>query len=243
MTNSNKHDGLEKKNSLRPNEASDDQLNTQAGQAVYSPLSLAFYDVWVLGLTNHWIWQCPTAQIAAQFASCAGPRHVDIGVGTGYYLEHALPNAVKHLALVDLNRSSLDAASKRAKERGPVCYQRDVYQPLDLPEPAFDSVSINYLLHCLPGDLLDKAQALGHISACLSDEGMLFGSTVLGQGVRANWAAKKLMALYNRKGIFSNEQDTLEALDQVLNSLFEQVRIHVVGCVALFQAKNPIRHH
>ncbi|MDY7025672.1 MAG: adhesin [Pseudomonadota bacterium] len=51
------------------------------------------------------------------------------------------------------------------------------------------------------------------------------------------------MALYNRKGIFSNEQDTLEVLDQVLNSLFEQVRIQVVGCVALFQAKNPIRHH
>ncbi|MGJ0512633.1 hypothetical protein [Methylocystis sp.] len=36
-----------------------------AGQAVYTPNMLAIYDVLVLGLSNRWIWKCPTPRLLA----------------------------------------------------------------------------------------------------------------------------------------------------------------------------------
>ncbi len=35
----------------------------EAGQAVYTKRTLALYDMVVLGISNHFIWKCPTRQI------------------------------------------------------------------------------------------------------------------------------------------------------------------------------------
>ena len=37
--------------------------------------------------------------------------------------------------------------------------------------------------------------------------GVFFGSTILGRGVEHNLLGRRLMRLYNRKGIFSNLED------------------------------------
>ena len=211
-------------------------LDTNAGQAVYSPVTLTLYDIWVLGVTNQWIWQCSTPKIGKMFTQHTGERHADIGVGTGYLLKHYLPSTNKHLSLIDLNPSSLAYAAKQARKFSPMCYQRDIYQPIDLPEEPFDSISINYLLHCLPGSMKDKTRVFENISGIIREGGTLFGSTVLGRGIKKNIAAKRLMALYNSKGIFSNSQDNLEDLKVGLEQHFQQVTIEVKGCVALFKA-------
>jgi len=65
---------------------------------------------------------------------------------------------------------------------------------------------------------------------------VLFGSSLLQGGVVRSWPAQHLMALYNRKGIFSNEADDLDGLRRELHKRFEQVSIEVVGCAALFSA-------
>lgn len=45
------------------------------------------------------------------------------------------------------------------------------------------------------------------------------------------------MAVYNKKGIFANEQDDLEGLERALRSRFRDVSVQVVGCGALFSGR------
>ena len=63
---------------------------------------------------------------------------------------------------------------------------------------------------------------------------MIFGTTILSQGVRHTPLGRKLMRIYNHKGIFSNFEDDLEGVELVLASRFERFELDVVGSVALF---------
>jgi hypothetical protein len=45
------------------------------------------------------------------------------------------------------------------------------------------------------------------------------------------------MAVYNKKGVFSNERDNLEALTRALTQRFQHVSIEVVGCAAIFSGR------
>ena len=117
----------------------------------------------------------------------------------------------------------------------------DVLKPLVIGEGAidaerFDSVGINYLLHCIPGSIDTKAVAFDHLKALMNPNAVLFGSTLL-QGVRRSGLAKRLMAVYNKKGISANEHDDLEGLERALRSRFRDVSVQVVGCGALFSGR------
>jgi hypothetical protein len=101
----------------------------------------------------------------------------------------------------------------------------------------FDSISLNYLLHCLPGNLASKSIVFEHVKPLLRDGGVIFGSTILGEGVRHNPLAKQLMKIYNAKGIFSNLSDRQSNLEAGLKAHFEEHTIQIVGCVALFSAR------
>jgi hypothetical protein len=76
-----------------------------------------------------------------------------------------------------------------------------------------------------------------HLGALLEPGGVVFGATLLGGGVRRNWAAERLMALYNSKGIFTNEGDDLEGLREVLSENLTAATVEVVGCAALFSGR------
>lgn len=205
-----------------------------AGQAIYSKKVLSIYDLWVLGFSNHYLWKCPTRLIGAEFTKLASANHLDVGVGSGYYLKKHLPATSKRIALVDLNQNSLDTASKVVAALQPEVYCRNVLEPLGLDCDKFDSISANFLLHCLPGNFSEKGVVFQHLGEVLNDGGVLFGSTILGKGVPKGPFASKLMAIYNKKGIFSNENDDLEGLLNALNAHFSDVKVEVVGCVALF---------
>jgi hypothetical protein len=64
-----------------------------------------------------------------------------------------------------------------------------------------------------------------------------FGATLLQGGVRRSWVAKRLMAIYNKKGIFTNERDDLHGLKQALDARFRDVSVEVAGCAAIFSAR------
>lgn len=209
-----------------------------SGQAIYSKKVLSIYDLWVLGISNHYLWKCPTRLISNQFVELVSPNHLDVGVGSGYYLKKHLSPDTRRIALLDLNENSLTSASRAIRSFGPEVYRRNVLEPLELDGEKFDSVSINYLLHCLPGDMLEKSVVFSHLRQVMNDGGVLFGSTILGMGTDKNRLARKLMAFYNRKGIFSNENDELASLVAGLNEHFTDVKVEVVGCVALFSCTN-----
>lgn len=46
----------------------------------------------------------------------------------------------------------------------------------------------------------------------------------------------KMMRIYNHKGIFSNTEDSEEGLSKILSTYFENIKVMVIGTVALFSA-------
>lgn len=209
---------------------------SHAGQAVYSPLVLKGYDLWVLGLSNHLLWRCPTSKLRALYDRNVSANHLDVGVGTGYFLKHARwPTSNPSVALFDLNANSLHAASQRIAHLSPQTIVGDILQPLPDIGP-FDSVGACYLLHCLPGAMSDKVVVFDHIHPVMASGARMFGATILQGGTERSWPAQKLMEFYNSRGIFSNAEDDADALKRGLESQFDLTGFEISGCVAMFEA-------
>lgn len=207
-----------------------------AGHTIYNKFVLSIYDWWVLGFSNPVLWKCPTKILEEQFKNVS-ENHLDVGVGTGYYLKKCLSNKNKkrRLALLDLNPNSLKLTASRVSCDDLEIYQEDVLN-LNLKCELFDSISVSYLLHCLPGPFEKKAIIFEELKACLNPGGTLFGSTIIGKGLNnLGFFAKRLMSIYNKKGIFCNYDDGLKDLSLFLNHCFSVVDLELVGCVAIFK--------
>lgn len=215
-------------------------LDTSAGAAVYSPLTLKLYDFVVLNFSNRYAWKCSTDQVLLPFfQQHLGQRHLDVGVGTGYYLAKTEFKVSQELALLDLNDSSLKMAAERA---GRPCdlFLGDIMKPNPLQsDRAFDSISLFYLYHCLPGTMEEKAAALANLSPYLAPGGVMYGATILGKSVNYNIIGRRLIDVYNTKGVFGNRYDTLEGIRVALQHHFQRVDIRQKGNVALFAVYQP----
>lgn len=209
-----------------------------AGQAVYTKRMLGIYDLLVLGLSNRLIWRCPTQRLLEHYNKHVTANHLDVGVGTGYFLDHCrFPSSTPRVALMDLNQNALDFASHRIARYKPEIWIRNVLEPISIDAAAFNSIGINYLLHCLPGTIESKAVSFDHLKALMNPDAVFFGSTLLQGGVARNWRAKRLMDFYNKKGIFSNENDDMDGLQRALDERFRSVSTEIVGCAALFSGR------
>lgn len=218
------------------------QARNLSNRPIYTKNVLLSYDLLVLKLSNPYIWRCPTQIIGQWFTERVSINHLDVGVGTGYYLKNHLPSTTKRLALVDTSPESLIKASQAVEHLPltPELYRQSVLEPLSLPDDKFDSVSLNYLLHCLPGTMAEKSCALVHLKEVMHDGAIIFGSTILGKGIAKGRLAKKLMAHYNKKNIFHNDHDDFASLQSGLEQHFTDVKIRLCGCVALFSARHCV---
>ncbi len=205
------------------------------GHSVYTKLTLSVYDAWVLGISNSFIWQCPSHNLLELYNKHISANHLDIGVGTGFFLDRCkFPVINPRLALMDLNSDSLEVTSQRIRHHNPEVYLGNVLEPIQFNSNTFDSIGMNFLLHCLPGTMQTKDVVFQNIKPLLNDGGVIFGSTVLGEGVERNIFAKYLMAIYNKKGIFANNYDSLKSLKENLERHFSKTSVSVIGCIALF---------
>jgi hypothetical protein len=167
------------------NTAAPNAADVERGQQVYTPLVLRAYDLFVLGFSNHFAWQCRTVTMLERYDRHVGGRHLDLGVGTDWYLDRcAWPVDRPEITLLDLNENSLSMAARRLRRYAPQTVRANVVDPLPLGDARFDSAAANYLLHCLPGQIESKAASLaGNVRPYLEPGGVLFGSTILGRGV------------------------------------------------------------
>jgi SAM-dependent methyltransferase len=212
-----------------------------AGQAVYTPRMLRAYNMIVVGFSNSVVWRCPASRIVAHYDKHVAATHLDIGPGSGYYLEHCrFPLSPARLTLLDPNPSVLRHAADRVAHHRPVTHLADALEPIDLAEASFGSVGISYVLHCMPGPIARKAVAvIDHALPLLEPGGTFFGTTIVADPSRHNALGRRLMRLYNHKGIFSNTDDTLAELEAALAGRFASYSVEVVGGVALFAALAP----
>ncbi|MDV6261795.1 class I SAM-dependent methyltransferase [Rhodococcoides yunnanense] len=213
-------------------------LSTRAGAAPYSTLFLRVYDLWVIRLSNSYGWRCNRNYFVDLYRQNIGHRHLEVGPGSGWALANIdLPTDIE-LTLLDLNANSLAHTASRLNVAVRQI-QHDVLVPLDEGVEKFDSVSINYVLHCLPGDWSTKGAALTNLAGMLKPEGVLFGSTVIGVDQRFTVLGTALMFAYNKIGAFGNRRDDLPGLRRLLSEIFEQVEVTMVGNVAIFVARGP----
>ena len=212
-----------------------EKSNAEVGAAIYNQPVLSVYDLYVLRFSNSYVWQCPSSQILEFYNKHISSQHLDIGVGTGYFLDRCkFPTNTPRLALADLNPNSLQVAAKRLQRYQPMTYLANVLEPQQIEPAGFDSIALNNLLHCLPGKMLQKGIVFRNVKPLLSANGKVFGVTVLGKGTNPNVLAKIHLRVYNSKGIFGNKDDNKEDLERVLKDNFSDYGIRQVGCVAMF---------
>ena len=92
----------------------------ESGQAVYTTRVLKLYDFVVLGVSNRFIWKCPTPQQLQHYEQHLSVNHLDVGVGSGYFLDHCrFPSTPPRVALLDLNPTASTSRHGESPATGP----------------------------------------------------------------------------------------------------------------------------
>lgn len=210
------------------------------GQSEYTRPVLKLYDPLVLGPIARFVWRCPTTHLVQRYRRHIRDRHLDVGPGTGYFLERSGLPPGSAVTIVDPNANVLDHKSRRLRHLRITAVRADVLKPLPIDGP-FDSAALHLVLHCLPGPLQRKAGAVANVAAVLAPTGVLFGATVLGTSGRHTPLAKAFLAAFNRRGAFGNLNDTEEGLRELLGASFKRVDLETIGSIAIFAATDPRR--
>lgn len=208
-----------------------------AGQKDYGPALLTIYDWWVLRFMTRAIWRSPTPPYLDTYRDLIGERHLDIGPGSGYFLDEGAPIGTR-ITLLDPNPYVLEFCSKRLSRFDPVALEADALKPLPVDGP-FDSVAMSFVLHCMPGPIHTKATAVRNAASVLTSDGVLFGGTVLGLDADHNAAARSVLRVANRQGTFDNLTDAVGGLEEILGESFEETQVQTQHSVAFFVARGP----
>lgn len=224
---------------VRVADATTDVDAVAKAHAIYTRAMLSVYDLVVHGLSNHLAWRCPTRRLLELYSANLSANHLEAGIGTGFFIDRADGAEFERLVLLDINQNCLDRAARRLARLRPSVRKANLLARISRGLDRFDSVGLTYVLHCLPGRLSEKLAAVDHLKPLMRERAVLFGATILGRGIAPNAAARKLLDLYNAKGVFNNREDDFESLSEGLRRRFGEVEVERQGCVALFRAVGP----
>lgn len=193
----------------------------------------------VLGhdIVNELAWCCPEAELVKLFKRNISTNHLEVGVEGGYSLVKRLKSHPELIvSFLDSSKESLKSAHKNAKHLAPHLYFAELLQSWNFKNRKFESINLNMVIQSLPGSFEDRLSTIFHNARlCLAPKGKVFGSTILGKGDNSK-IASMLMSMYNKKGVLNNRMDNANQLRNVLEYYFTDVKVNIVGCVALFEA-------
>ena len=216
----------------------DYQHKVERSQAWFTSFNLSFYDA-IVAFVSPQAWRCPIPYLDNHYEKHLSNNHLEVGPGTGFLLNRAkFPANDPRLVLMDFSQDCLDKSSTRLARYQPQTCRQNILEPVNHDLPKFDSMAINYVFHCVPGDFKHKGVAFAHLKTQLNPGAKVFGCTVLGEGVKKNWLAKAAMGLLQGLGIFHNQQDNVDDLRRALEDHFVDVEIEVRGPTAVFSARN-----
>lgn len=210
----------------------------------YTQLGLHLYDPLIVNLVAPRIWGCDPEILVDHYREHVTSNHADIGVGTGYFLDHCgfeSPNP--RLALIDLQPNCLAYTTRRLARYRPHPYLRDVLRPIDeIDGGPFDSIALGGIIHCLSGDLTQKSQVFDTIAPLTRAGTRIFGYTLVYDGVPDRFRRVLVHPLLNSLRVIDNRNDRLSDLRRALRARFIDCNVELVGCMALFSATVPANH-
>ena len=217
----------------------DAEKKAQQSIRIYNRLSLYFYDIYVHGFVAPSIFKCKTANILDLYRQNTSSQHLEAGVGTAYLLmKSRVLDKIHNLAILDMNKDCLAFSRQKLKEVNPQLFQVNLLESFAGHDMYYDSIAINYVLHCIPGNFTEKAVVFSNLKAHMSSKGILFGSTVLFPDPATSRFAHRLVSIYNQSGVFNNRQDDEAGLLQALRANFSQVECRQIGDIAIFRASD-----
>ena len=208
------------------------------GQSGYTRPLLQLYDPLVLGPIARFVWRCPAQKLIEGYRFHIRSPHLDVGPGTGYFIAHSGLSDGSAVTILDPNSNVLRVTSHRLDRLDVTAVEADVLKPLPVAGP-FSSAALNLVLHCLPGPHARKAAAIANVARVLDRDGILFGSTVLGETGPHTTLSRTVLHAFNRRGAFDNLDDSAASLRSILDASFDDVKIQTIGSIATFVAREP----
>ncbi|MEM8854897.1 MAG: hypothetical protein AAGD34_14435, partial [Pseudomonadota bacterium] len=94
-----------------------DEAAIAKGTAAYTPRTLRLYDLVVHGISNRFLWRCPTERLREQHRALVADPHLEVGVGTGFFLDDPAIDENIRLTLFDANPHCLAHGARRLSGR------------------------------------------------------------------------------------------------------------------------------
>jgi hypothetical protein len=223
---------------MRTDDPNERALAIKRSQQFFNKGTLLVYDFVLYGVISKYAWGCSIERLDSHYRNHLSSNHLEVGVGTGFLLNRAvfgLPHP--RVALMDLSPACIETTARKISRYGPETYIQNLLEPMQNEIAPFDSIAINSVLHCVPGGFTEKGVAFLNLRTLMSDSCVLFGSTVLSDGIRKNWLAKPFMWLMNSLGVFNNHRDNAQDLESYLQTHFQVVEFGIVGVAAFFAVK------
>ena len=193
------------------------------------------YDRLVNEINCEKVWKCSKKHIINNYNKNINCNHLEIGPGTGYFLKKKNLNVnLNKLTLVDVNSKILNYSKNNLKsEYSDINILSHNLFSYEIPSKVkFNSVGINYVLHCIPGNLQTKLDKL--IFNLGNNKYNLFGASVICDPLHMNPIAEYELIFLNALGIFNNNNDTYEELNEYLNNRNLNFSLKKQGYVAIF---------
>ena len=210
-----------------------------SGARYYGALTLPLYDAAVLRIAVPFGWGISLGEELAMYDRCAGQRHLDVGVASGYFLDRTIwPVDRPQITLMDLNPNATSYAARRLRRYDVREVVGDALEPFPV-DGRFDSIGLFHLLHCMPGEIADKEQVFDHAIDRLAPGGVVFGASVTPLGLNPNPLARLILWGSNRKGALNNLRDSHEALKSALERRFRDARVKLTGLMTTWEARDP----
>ena len=106
------------------------------GQSDYTRTLLRLYDRMVLGFAARSVWRCPTPRLVEGYRQHIRDRHLDVGPGTGYFLERSGLADGSRVTILDPNTNVLEHASRRLQRLDITAVEADVLKKLPIDGPS-----------------------------------------------------------------------------------------------------------
>ena len=210
---------------------------TRVGQMFFSTMSHRVYDTGLYKFVTGSFWRCPTELLLDNYADHISNNHLEVGVGSGYFLRRTLcADFLDRLMLSDLNKRCLAKSGAKLAVFEPEMLKHNIQAPLPACARGFKSVGMNYVLHCIPGRFSRNQAIFRNVHAALETGGVFFGATLIQGKFRQGAASWLLMRALNGLGIFNNRNHRVDELKGALEVYFSKVQVSMVGNAAVFVA-------